>query len=513
MNTHLKSILSLLITGAAATLITACGSTGPQVVVVTATPTATPVVIKATPEATPIIKLTVRPETPAPTAVAFEAGTLLQGSNDDIFYVTEDGARQQFYNRDTFLAFGLAEKDVVAVNEETLAVVPLAGTLTRLVSDDAGNLYWVALGRRWQVNEWQQVTSAQTTSLMSAPWDDSLWQTLPEQKGFMAGTLLRAGDTTYYFDRDVIIPLTTRVGNQTRVIDIPIEMLAVYTQKVQLEQAQVRLNAATPGANVRQNPSLQAPVIGAVDRNVGLIVEGRTADNAWLQIAYQGQPGWVATDLVEQNIALSLLPVVHDAVAATDVPKAEPAAVVEISTPTPKPLYCTDVPIRGFGKVWGDHADVQATLGCSDSWQGGEQGTQAAVQLFQNGLMVWLQADGYYSGDPVWVFFSDGTYQRFGELGPADPAKMGTVPVGFYEVGDKFGKVYWEGTGALVKERLGYAVAPAADTAGAFQQFSNGRMFWTESLDRIFVVYEYGYFDETNTYIQVRTWHSYEDKF
>ena len=45
-----------------------------------------------------------------------------------------------------------------------------------------------------------------------------------------------------------------------------------------------------------------------------------------------------------------------------------------------------------------------------------------------------------------------------------------------------------------------------------FLQFSNGRMFWTEALDRIFVVYEYGYL-EGNNYIQIRTWHSYEDTF
>ncbi len=513
MNTNLKSILSLLIAGATAAFITACGSAGPQVVVVTATPTATPVVAQATPEATPIIKLTVRPETPVPTAIAFEAGTLLKGSGEEIFYVTEDGFRQKFHHQDTFLAYGFSEKKVITVDNETLTAIPLAGELTRLVADEADNLYWVAFGRRWRVNEWKQVGAAEEAGWLSVPWDSSLWQALPDQKGFKAGTLLRADNTTYYFDRGVVIPLTFKVDDQANVIDIPGQMLAAYTQKDQLEQTQARLNSNTPGANVRQNPSLQAQIIGTVDKNTEIIVEGRTADQAWLQIAYQGQFGWLAADLVEGNLTLGLLPVIHDVVAVADVPKAEPAAVVESSTPTPQPVYCPDVPIRGFGKVWGDYPEVKSTLGCPDSWQGGEQGTQAAVQLFQNGLMVWLQADDFYSGDPVWVFFSDGTYQRFGELGPADAAKVGTVPVGFYEVSDKFGKVYWEGTGAQVKERLGYAITPATDTAGAFQQFSNGRMFWTESLDRIFVVYEYGYFDENNTYIPVRTWHSYEDKF
>jgi hypothetical protein len=209
-------------------------------------------------------------------------------------------------------------------------------------------------------------------------------------------------------------------------------------------------------------------------------------------------------------VALRLLPVLADASIALDPPTAEPAAVVEQSTPPP--LFCTDVPIRGFGQVWHEHPEVKNTLGCADSWQGGEQATDAAVQIFQNGVMVWLQADGYYSGDPVYVFFADGRYQRFGNLGLVDPAKVEPIPAGFYEVGAKFAKVYWEGTGAQVKERLGYAIGPQQDSDGAFQLFSNGRMVWTEAIDRIFVIYEYGYF-EGNTYIQVRAWHSYEDRF
>ncbi|NJN97794.1 MAG: hypothetical protein HC875_28805 [Anaerolineales bacterium] len=74
-------------------------------------------------------------------------------------------------------------------------------------------------------------------------------------------------------------------------------------------------------------------------------------------------------------------------------------------TPQPQqPLFCTDVPIRGFGKVWSAYKEVKATLGCADSWQGGEQATQTAVQIFENGVMVWLQSDGFYNSDPVYVF-------------------------------------------------------------------------------------------------------------
>ncbi len=514
----LNPIFNFILAGAATALIAACSSTEPQVIVVTATPTATSLAVTATPnplistpEPTPVVELTVKSDAPAKMALTYEAGTLLRGSGDDIFYLTEDGVRRRFYDKSTFLAFGFAEDDIVPVDDEVLATIPLSGKLTRLATDKADNLYWVAQGQQWRVNEWKQVGMSNYTPLVSAPWDSSLWKILPVQTGFKHGILLRAGNAVYYFDQGTVVPLPAQVDKAAEVIDIPARMLTAYEQKAHLEQTQVKLNSVTLAANVRQSPSLEAEVLGMVENRAKLTAKGRTADNTWLQIDYQGQSGWVAADLVEQSIVLSLLPIVNEAIAKTDLPEAELAAVVETSTP--QPFYCTDVPIRGFGKVWSEHPEVQTTLGCPDSWQGGEQGTQAAVQIFQNGLMVWLQADSFYSGDPVWVFFSDGTYQRFGELGPADPAKVGTVPTGFYEIGDKFGKVYWEGTGAQVKERLGYAIRPATDSAGAFQSFSNGRLFWTEVIDRIFVVYDYGYFDENNTYIQVRTWHSYEDTF
>jgi hypothetical protein len=180
---------------------------------------------------------------------------------------------------------------------------------------------------------------------------------------------------------------------------------------------------------------------------------------------------------------------------------------------SPQPVYCNEVPIRGFGQVWGDHPEVQQTLSCP-AWPYEEQGTNAAVQPFQHGLMLWLEADSGSAGDPVYVFFNDGSYQRFGDLGPADPAKVQAIPNGFFAVGDKFSKVYWEGTGAQVKERLGYPTALAEESAGAYQQFYNGRMFWAETADQIYIIYDYSVYDAaTERSVRIRTWESYEDKF
>ncbi|MBE7551406.1 MAG: SH3 domain-containing protein [Anaerolineales bacterium] len=523
---NLKTRFALILAGAAAALITACSSTEPQIVVVTATSTATLEVV-ATSAATPVVELTVKAAapaatsgvvelpapaaTPAPQEEKVEAGTLLQNGDDEIFYVTEAGRRQHIRDEGTFLAFRFARQDIIPVGEEALATVPLAGELTRLVYDDRDRLYWVAEGRRWPVDAWKKVVErADYAGIQPTRLDRSLETRLALEAGLSDGMLLQAGDAIYYFNRNSLIPVPGGVGSEVAVLDVPAEMLGAYSQQTQLEAVTARLKADTPAANVRRGPSLEAEVMGTLQNTAEIVAQGRSSDKHWLKISYQGQPGWLATDLAVDSVALRLLPVIEAVPTVADVPEAEPAAMVESSTP--QPLFCTLVPIRGFGKVWSEHPEVKNTLGCADSWQNGEQATQAAVQIFQNGLMVWLQADGYYSGDPVYVFFADGSYQRFGDLGPADPAKVGTIPTGFYAVGDEFSKVYWEGTGAQVKERLGYAIGPASDSAGAFQQFSNGRMFWTETIDRIFVIYEYGYF-EGQTYIMVHTWHSYEDTF
>ncbi|MBN1994689.1 MAG: SH3 domain-containing protein [Anaerolineae bacterium] len=351
----------------------------------------------------------------------------------------------------------------------------------------------------------------------------SLLASLPVHLGFAQGALLRDGDQVYYFDRPAdlapsmaglyanVIPVSVGVYREADVLDLPPGVLAVYEEKTYLETTKIRLNGATSAANVRQEPSLDRPVVGIIERTESITAYGRTTDNLWLLIAYQKQFGWLAADLVAPDPALSLLPTeaVLEAM-VEDLPQAQPAAVVEKQSVEPGPVYCSSVPIRGFGQVWGEHPEIQATLNCPS---GNEQGTKAAVQIFERGLMLWLEADSVYRSDPVYVFFEDGNYQRFGNLGPADPAKVGAIPTGFSPVGDRFGKVYWEGTGAQVKEHLGYALGPAQDTAGAFQQFYNGRMFWTEALDRIFILYDYYYYDENDDYIQVRSWLSYEDTF
>lgn len=218
----------------------------------------------------------------------------------------------------------------------------------------------------------------------------------------------------------------------------------------------------------------------------------------------------VTADMVDEN---EILDVPASALANLTLQPESVATITPIVTIELQPQYCDVVPMRGFGKVWGEHAEVQTRLGCAYSWQGGEKGVKAAIQPFEHGLMLWFEAESDYNKDPIYVLFADGSYQRFSEVGAADPAKVETVPSGFMAVGDKFSKVYWEGTGARVKERLGWPTGEAADSDGAYQQFDNGRMFWAGKIDTIFVIYDYYQYDANNNSTRILEWTQFEDTF
>jgi hypothetical protein len=291
----------------------------------------------------------------------------------------------------------------------------------------------------------------------------------------------------------------------TRVIPSPTPSPTKESPDVSPEEDPLKAEVTVAAGNVRSGPGLGYPVIGQVSRGDILIVFGRNAPGDWLQITWGDRSGWLSSSLVKLNSAITGLEV-------AEAPAPPPAS----PTPTPQPSevpYCDSVPIRGFGTIWGEHPSVAATLGCP-SWPYREQGTDAAAQTFEHGLMLWLAADASGGGDPVYVLFDTGEYQRFPDMGPADPAAVGDIPASSYPPGDRFSKVYWEGTGVRVRQRLGFATGSQIDSPGAYQQFWNGRMFWTGALDRIFVLYDYWQWDETGENgVQIRSWTDFEDTF
>ncbi|MBX3011172.1 MAG: SH3 domain-containing protein [Caldilineaceae bacterium] len=64
------------------------------------------------------------------------------------------------------------------------------------------------------------------------------------------------------------------------------------------------------GANARLEPDRNAEAFDVIPYDVVLTVEGRTANNEWLQVEYQGQLVWVLVSTVSLNTELENLPVV-----------------------------------------------------------------------------------------------------------------------------------------------------------------------------------------------------------
>jgi hypothetical protein len=303
-------------------------------------------------------------------------------------------------------------------------------------------------------------------------------------------------------------PVSTRPLHMAAEALPPTPSLAAAPGPISVSQDKLQAIVAVEAGNVRRGPGLAYPVVGMVAKGDIVTILKRNSAGDWLQIAWESESAWLSVSLVLPGMDVTEVEVAE----AIEPPPATPTSIPAATTIVAAPL-CQTVPIRGFGTVWGEHEAVAATLGCP-LWPYLEEGTNAAVQTFEHGTMLWLAADSNYGSDPVYVLFDTGDYQRFPDLGPADPAVVGTVPEGFHAPGDRFSKVYWEGTGARVRQRLGHAVSPPVESPGAFQQFERGRMFWTEALDRISVLYDYWQWDSKGENgIQVRSWIAFEDSF
>ncbi len=162
------------------------------------------------------------------------------------------------------------------------------------------------------------------------------------------------------------------------------------------------------------------------------------------------------------------------------------------------------------------HPEVRQWLGCPFSdFRQDEHFTRAAVQTFERGWLLWLETDTVANVDPIYVFYSDnGSFTRYGDRPLADAPQYAPTVAGFYKVGDRFVKIYWEDLTAIDRARLGRATNEARDSEGAFQEFERGRMFWAGQADAIYLIYA-GEFDldgdGQTTWQQL--WTSYEDTF
>ena len=173
---------------------------------------------------------------------------------------------------------------------------------------------------------------------------------------------------------------------------------------------------------------------------------------------------------------------------------------------------CAAVPVRGFGVIWSEHPEAYDLLGCP-FWPAQEQASEVAVQRFERGWMLWVQKPSQYPEGPrIFVLFEDDqTMASFPDSWSAqtDPVSTGlTPPQGKLEPQRGFGKVWREGTGVKVRERLGWAVEPERGGVGAWQMFQRGRMVWTPDPRMVFVLAE-----RTESYQPLNVWRSYADTY
>jgi hypothetical protein len=161
-----------------------------------------------------------------------------------------------------------------------------------------------------------------------------------------------------------------------------------------------------------------------------------------------------------------------------------------------QPISCQRVPVRGFGKVWAEHRSVQRNVGCPLGYPpfDKEAAVDSLYQPFEHGTMLEITRTVYNRERLIYVFFEDGSFRQFTDYWAAsDPVSGGlTPPQGLYEPVSGLGKVWREGTGAQVRERLGWALAPEKASPGAYQRFDRGEMYWSGAADKIWVLYGTG---------------------
>lgn len=177
-------------------------------------------------------------------------------------------------------------------------------------------------------------------------------------------------------------------------------------------------------------------------------------------------------------------------------PPASPAVSPSPPAPGPTPLAipCLQLPIRGFGQVYGTQPDAYALLGCPN---GQELPEDTTLQQFEHGYLLRVGALSASAKPQVYALFLDN--QKFAifpdTYDPAtDPLSDNlTPPAGMLEPQGALGKVWRDGTGAQTQARLGWALQPAQEGPGALQSFALGRMVFTPQSNLIFVMADYTY--------------------
>lgn len=158
---------------------------------------------------------------------------------------------------------------------------------------------------------------------------------------------------------EIITPAQQRGWVLAEFVDIYINLVGVpQTAGAALDASptavavgEARVAAGSDNLRLRAGPGTAGAIITTLASGTGLDLQGRTADNVWLQVITEDhQAGWVMAQYVEVFITIASLPVTGQPVNATAAPTSnQPNAtpiglVVPTATPVPPTTTWTPVP-------------------------------------------------------------------------------------------------------------------------------------------------------------------------
>lgn len=162
---------------------------------------------------------------------------------------------------------------------------------------------------------------------------------------------------------------------------------------------------------------------------------------------------------------------------------------------------CSFLPPGGFGSVYNNNPDIAASLGCPQGAPPDVSSQPAAVQTFQQGIMIWLQGDIYVlkAGANQFRHYED-TF-----LEGTDPANSTeTPPSGLFAPVRGFLKIW--STYTDVRTDLGWAINQEVGVQATVMLFARGMMLWLPGRSDILVFMSS---DSMNT----GTWRSFAGQF
>jgi uncharacterized protein YgiM (DUF1202 family) len=147
---------------------------------------------------------------------------------------------------------------------------------------------------------------------------------------------------------EILTPEQQRGWVMAQFLDVYINLVGVPTTAGAAMEAsptavavgEARVAAGSDNLRLRAGPGTAGQIIALLPSGTVLDLQGRTADNVWLQVITEDHAsGWVMSQYVELFISLSTLPVTGQAVNATAAPAPNATQIGSLPQPTATPFF------------------------------------------------------------------------------------------------------------------------------------------------------------------------------